>query len=298
MDKNELIKLDDIQTRIYTIRGKQVMIDADLAELYKVDTKVLNQAVKRNPDRFPEEYMFTLNETEFLSLRSQIVTSNKRGGRRYFPNVFTEQGVAMLSAVLKSDIAVEISIKVINAFVKMRHFIASNAQIFQRLDAVEAKQIETDSKLEKVLDALENRQIQPQHGIFFDGQIFDAYKFVSEIIRSAEKSIILIDNYVDETVLAQFAKKKPDVSLKILTKNISRELEIDVKKFNEQFPVAEIQKFDKSHDRFLIIDNSIVYLFGASLKDLGRKWFGFSKMEAETTSMISKIMNLQNPRLS
>ncbi|HNW83200.1 MAG TPA: ORF6N domain-containing protein [bacterium] len=298
MDKNELVKLDDIQTRIYTIRGKQVMIDADLAELYKVDTKVLNQAVKRNPDRFPEEYMFTLNETEFLSLRSQIVTSNKRGGRRYFPNVFTEQGVAMLSAVLKSDIAVEISIKVINAFVKMRHFIASNAQIFQRLDAVEAKQIETDSKLEKVLDALENRQIQPQHGIFFDGQIFDAYKFVSEIIRSAEKSIILIDNYVDETVLAQFAKKKPDVSLKILTKNISRELEIDVKKFNEQFPVAEIQKFDKSHDRFLIIDNSIVYLFGASLKDLGRKWFGFSKMEAETTSMISKIMNLQNPRLS
>jgi hypothetical protein len=280
-----------------------VMIDSDLAELYQVDTKVLNQAVKRNEGRFPERFRFRLTENEYSFLRSQFVTleSNKSksltkllGGRgqyrKYVPYVFTEQGVAMLSAVLKSKTAIDVSILIMDAFVKMRHFIASNAEIFQRLTFVEVKQIETDNKIEKVLSALESKQIQPKQGVFFDGQVFDAHKFVSDIVRSAEKSIILIDNYVDDTVLTLFSKRKQGVALKILTKNLSKQLILDTQKFNEQFPPAEIQEFNHSHDRFMIIDDRDLYHFGASLKDLGKKWFGFSKMDVEVTKMVTKLL--------
>jgi len=291
MDKSELVKFDDIQSRIYTIRGVQVMLDHDLAELYGVNTKVFNQSVKRNLDRFPERYMFTINDAEFASLRSQIVTSNGRGGRRYLPNVFTEQGVAMLSAVLKSETAINVSIRIIDAFIEMKHIISENAQLFKRVDTLEIKQIETDNKIEKVLTALENKQLQPKQGIFFEGQIFDAHNFVSDLVRSSEKSIVLIDNFVDDSVLTLFSKRKYGVNLKILTKNVTKQLRLDIKKFNEQFPVAEILEFDLSHDRFLIIDNESVYHIGASLKDLGKKWFAFSKMDIEIDYILKRIGN-------
>ena len=296
MDENRLTKLDDIKSRIFTIRGVQVMLDSDLAELYGVSTKVFNQTIKRNRDRFPERYMFTINDDEFVSLRSQFVTSNKtagRGGRRYLPNVFTEQGVAMLSAVLKSATAIQISIKVIDAFVEMRHFISENLRISERIDRVEKKQVEYESNSDKKFDvlfkALENDQLHPKQGVFYNGQIFDAHNFVSDLVRSAERSIVLIDNFVDDTVLTLFAKRKSGVTLKILTKNVSKQLQLDMKKFNEQFPPAEIQEFDLSHDRFMIIDDSAVYHIGASLKDLGRKWFAFSKMELRAAKMLSKM---------
>ncbi|MBS3081322.1 ORF6N domain-containing protein [Candidatus Pacearchaeota archaeon] len=215
--ENELIilKEDEIKNRIYFIRGLYVMLDKDLAELYNVPVKALNQAVKRNIGRFPLEFMFKLTDSEFDSLRSQIATSSEsslrsqtvtlekgRGvHRKYLPYVFTEQGVAMLSGVLKSNTAVKISIKIMTAFTAMRRFISSNAQIFQRLDFVERKQIEHDNKFDEIFDALQNKSIKPEKGIFFNGQIFDSYKFVSDIIRTATNSIVLIDNYIDDSVL-------------------------------------------------------------------------------------------------
>ncbi|HPS29421.1 MAG TPA: ORF6N domain-containing protein [bacterium] len=302
MGENELIKIDDIQSRIYTIRGMQVMLDKDLADFFGIETKVLNQSVKRNEERFPERFRFRLTENEYRSLRSQFVTleSNKpesitkllgvRGQhRKYVPYVFTEQGVAMLSAVLKSKTAVDISIQIMDAFVAMRHLLMTNAQIFQRIGTLEIKQIETDSKIEKILTAIEQKQIQPKQGIFFDGQIFDAHKFVSDIIRSAERSIILIDNFVDESTLTLFSKKGKGVDLKIITKTVSKEMELDARKFNEQFGGLKVVQYAKSHDRFLIIDDFTVYHLGASLKDLGKKWFAFSKMEIEADFLLSKI---------
>ncbi|PIP39970.1 DNA-binding protein [Candidatus Desantisbacteria bacterium CG_4_9_14_3_um_filter_40_11] len=289
MNEHELINVESIQNCIYTIRGVQVMIDRDLSELYEVETKVLNQAVKRNSERFPEEFMFQITDDEFNRLRSQFVTLNQRGGRRYLPYAFTEQGVAMLSAVLRSETAVKISVQIIKAFVSIRRFILSNAQVFQRLDTLEIKQINTDKKIDKVLNAIESKEIQPKQGIFFDGQIFDAWQFVSDLIRSASKSIILIDNYVDDSVLALLAKRKKGVSVTILTKKISRQLEADVEKFNEQYPAVAIKKFTASHDRFMIIDDTTLYHFGASLKDLGKKWFAFSKMDSGAIEMLARL---------
>ena len=294
MGENELIKIDEIQSRIYTIRGMQVMIDRDLADFFGIETKVLNQSVKRNKERFPSKFCFQLTKSELNNWKSQFVTSNEiKKGLRKMPVVFSEQGVAMLSAVLKSETAIKISIRIMEAFVEMRHLIASNAQIFQRLDSVETKQLEykleTDKKLEIVFDALESRQIQPKQGIFFDGQIFDAHKFASDIIRSAERSIILIDNFVDESTLTLFSKKGKGVDLKIITKTVSKELELDARKFNEQFGGLKVVQYAGSHDRFLIIDDSTVYHLGASIKDLGKKWFAFSKMEIEAEFLLSKI---------
>ena len=201
MDKAELIKFDEIQSRIYTIRGVQVMLDKDLSSFYDVETRSLNQAVKRNIARFPSEFCFQLTSEEFNNWKSQIVISNSiKMGLRKLHFVFTEQGVAMLSAVLKSETAVRMSIQIIKA-VAMRHFVSSNAHIFQRLDSLETWHLGTDPKIEKVLTALESKQLQPKQGIFFDGQIFDAHVFVSDLIRSAEKSIVLIDIFVDDTVL-------------------------------------------------------------------------------------------------
>ena len=289
MSGNDLIKPEEIQSRIHAIRGVQVMIDEDLALLYGVETKVLNQAVKRNSERFPEEFMFQITDDEFNRLRSQIVTSNQRGGRRYLPYAFTEQGVAMLSAVLRSETAVKVSVQIINAFVAMRRFIASNAQVFQRLDALEIKQLETDTKMDKVLNAIESKEIQPKQGIFFDGQIFDAYQFVSDLIRTAKKSIIIIDNYIDDSVLLLLTKRKKSVTVKIFTKTISKQLSLDVKKYNSQYPPVEIKKFKYAHDRFIIIDDKEVFHFGASLKDLGKKWFAFSKLEKDAFRLMERL---------
>jgi hypothetical protein len=304
MAKNKIIKIDDIKDKIITIRNTQVMLDSDLAGFYGVDTKRLNEQVKRNKDRFPIDFCFRLNESEFnllrsqnatsegnsKSLRSQNATSKGKGGRRYLPYVFTEQGVAMLSAVLKSDTAVKMSIQIMSAFVAMRHFLIENAQIFGRLDSLEFKQMETDKKLDTVLDALGHKELQPKQGIFFEGQIFDAYKFACDLIRKASKSIVLIDNYIDETVLDIFTKRNKKVTVTIYTKSISAQLKLDLKKHNEQYPAIEIKEFKKAHDRFLIIDDKTVFHIGASLKDLGKKWFAFSKMDINAINVLSKLL--------
>jgi hypothetical protein len=240
-----------------------------------------------------EEFMFHITDDEFNRLRSQIVTSNQSGGRRYLPYAFTEQGIAMLSAVLRSETAIKVSIRIINAFVAMRRFFAANAQIFLRLDTLETKQLETGKKIDRVLNAIESKEIQQKQGIFFDGQIFDAYQFVSDLFRSAEESIVIIDNYIDDSVLTHLSKRKKDVKVILFTKNISRSLALDVKKFNEQYPAIEIKEFMNSHDRFMIIDNTTVYHFGAFRKDLGKKWFAFSKMDIGAVEMLTRLKEMK-----
>ncbi len=291
----ELAYLTNIQDRILTMRGAQVMLDRDLAVLYNVETRALNQAVKRNRKRFPEEFCFQLTGHEFEKWKSQIVMSDSDNiGLRRPPYAFTEQGVAMLSAILKSDVAIDVSVKIIKAFVGMRKFIHSNALLFQRLDNLEIRQLETDRNMECVLKAIESRDIRPNHGIFFDGQFFDAHTFVSNLFRCAEKSIIIIDNYLDDTVLTHLTKRNEGVKVLLLTRNIPDALAQDVEKFNRQYPPIELRKFDGAHDRFIIIDNADIYHFGASLKDLGKRWFAFSRMEAGAAEMLARLSELVN----
>lgn len=298
----EIINSDNIKSKIYTLRDTQVMLDTDLAELYEVETKVLNQAVKRNQERFPESFMFQLTKEEYKSLRSQIVTlenlrsqivtpnQNRRGThKKYLPYAFTEQGVAMLSGVLKSEKAIKISIQIMNAFVHMRRFLSTNALLFKRLDSIEKKHIEYEQRFNQIFDALEDKNLKPNKGIFFDGQIFDAYTFVSDLIRSADYSIILLDNYIDDSVLLLFTKRKTNVKVTIYTRDISPQLSLDLKKYNTQYPHIEIKELKHSHDRFLIIDEKEMYHFGASLKDLGKKWFAFSKFDKETWKILEKL---------
>ena len=290
-DKNQIIPIKLIQNRIFTIRGMQVMIDRDLAEMYNVETRRLNEQVRRNIERFPDEFMFQLSKKETENWKSQIATSNKeKMGIRKPPLVFTEQGVSMLSAVLKSETAIKVSINIINAFVEMRKFLINNANLFQKLENIKRKQltyqIKTDEKFEQVFKALEDKSIKPKSGIFFDGQVFDAYVFAADLIKSAQKSILLIDNYVDETVLQLFTKRSKNVSVTIYTKNITEILKQDLEKHNSQYPNIIVKQFDKAHDRFLIIDKKNIYHFGASLKDLGKKWFAFSKMDMKAMDMI------------
>lgn len=288
---NELVNIDaDLQKSIFTVRGVQVMLDSDLASLYKVETRTFNQAVKRNERRFPERYRFQLTEKEMDSLRSQfVILKNSGRGKhsKYLPYVFTEQGVSMLSAVLKSDTAVEISLKIIDGFVAMRRFISQNAGIFQRLENIEQKLLNHDDKFNQLFNALEAPSIQPTQGIFYDGQIFEAYTFVCDLIKKSKRRIILIDNYIDETVLTLFSKN-PKVQIAIYTKNINANLELDIKKYNAQYNNLELKVFDLSHDRFLIIDEEI-YHIGASLKDLGKKWFAFSLMDNSSVQLLEKL---------
>ena len=291
----------DISNKIHTIRGMQVMLDSDLAELYGVESKRLNEQVKRNIGRFPEAFCFQLTENEFEFLRSQIATSKnekreQRGGRRYLPYVFTEQGVSMLSAVLKSKTAVEISIKIINSFVAMRKFLRSNSELFQRLESVEKRQIayeiKTDDKFEHVFNALENKTLARKQGIFFEGQVFDAYVFVAKLIKQAKKSIILIDNYIDESVLTLLPKRSKNCTAIIYTKVVSENLQLDLKRHNAQYSPIEIRVFKHTHDRFLILDDSEIYHIGASLKDLGKKWFAFSKFEMDVFEIIKRLKRI------
>ena len=286
---NKIIKTEEIKNLIFTFRDEPVMIDRDLAQLYQVETKVLNQAVKRNLNRFPEIFRFQLNDKE----RNELVTNCDRfemlKHSSVNPYVFTEQGVAMLSAVLRSDIAVEVSIQIIQAFVSMKRFISSNAGIFQRLNTIENRQFITDEKIDQVFKALEDKSITPREGIFFEGQIFDAYLFISDIIKKAETSIVLIDNFIDETVLTLLSKRSSKVSAIIYTKQISKQLRLDLVKHNQQYSEVQIKTMPNSHDRFLIIDNMELYHIGASLKDLGKKWFAFSRMDSLLDVLLKRI---------
>lgn len=289
--KNEIsISQQQIESRIFTIRGEQVMLDKDLAEMYQVETKRLIEQVKRNIDRFPDNFMFQLTDEEWITLRSQIATSsNQHGGRRYPPYVFTEQGVAMLSSVLRSDVAVKVSIQIINTFIQLRKLIGQDTVQQLRFSAIENRLIDHDYKFEQLFNALENNEI-PQKGIFFDGQVFDAYEFTSKIIRSAKKSIILIDNYIDESTLTHLSKKRGNIQATLLCKSSNKQLELDLKRANDQYGNFELKTFNKSHDRFLIIDQKEVYHLGASLKDLGKKWFAFSIMDKLSVEYILKAI--------
>ena len=365
-----------IEPLIRTIRGQQVLLDSDLAILYGVETKRLNQQVKRNIERFPEDFMFQLTKVELINLKSQIATSSatndslrsqivtlntenysirsqnatssatndslrsqivtlntenysirsqnatlnegtnlrsqiatssqevslksqivtsSHGGVRYLPYAFTENGIAMLSSVLRSPIAIQVNIRIMCAFTAMRQFIASNAQIFQRLDVMEqnqlaivAHQTETDHKLEEIFRRLDSGNVQSHQGIFYDGQIFDAYTFINDRIREATTRIILIDNYIDDSVLTILSKWADKVTATIYTKKPSAQLQLDIQKHNAQYPPIEIITFDRSHDRFLCIDETVYHL-GASIKDLGKKWFAFNRMDMPTSELLQKL---------
>ena len=317
--KNSLIDQDNISNEeiknlIYTIRGKQVMLDSDVAMLYHYETKKINQAVKRNIDRFPEKFCFQLTEEEFSSLRSQSVTLNKstvqenlknsslksqiatlnentgRGKhRKYLPYVFTEQGIAMLSGLLKNDIAIQVSINIMDAFVEMRKFLMINGQLFERLTNVEYKLLEHDKKFDKVFDQLQNEENIKQK-IFFEGQIYDAYSLIIDIIKKANKKILIIDNYIDDSVLKMLTKKNKNVEVVILTSEKSNIQKIDIQKFNKEYPIIKVARTNKFHDRFIVIDNKEMYHLGASIKDLGKKCFGINKIE--DIEIIDKIINL------
>lgn len=295
------------------------MLDSDLAELYAVETKNLNRAVNRNVERFPQSFRFQLTEEEYQNLRSQFGTpssqnslrfqsgtleeesigsqnvtlENGRGKhRKYLPYVFTEQGVSMLSAVLKSDIAIRVSIQIIETFVAMRKIISSNSLLFSKMEALEKRQItyelKTDAKIEKVLNALEDKSQKPSEGIFYDGQIYDAYAFVNDLLKSAKNEVVLIDNYIDESVFTLFSKC-PNVKFKIYTATITKQLNLDYQKYKSQYHNIELVEFKKAHDRFFIIDGVEIYHIGASLKDLGKKWFAFSKFEMGALEILGRL---------
>ena len=286
------IKIED---KIMVIRGQHVMIDRDLAELYGVETRSLNQAVKRNIERFPEEFCFQLNKEEFINWKSQIVISNfDKMGLRKAPYAFTEQGVAMLSAVLKSDRAIAASILIMKAFVALRHFLQNNYKLFAEIDSIKKHQlehdvhlIESDKRIDELFDKMDRYKIEYRQGIFFKGQIFDAYAKFESFIAEAETEIILIDNYVDLSVLERLAKKRKDVKVTIYTHPKTEISALDIQKFNEQYPLVMLKYTENIHDRFLIIDSRILYHIGASLKDLAKKCFGFEIMDS---SWISEIL--------
>ena len=301
--KIDIIKCDNhelagnIEPLIKVIRGQQVMLDKDLAMLYGVEAKVRNQAVKRNVERFPNDFRFQLTKEECL--RSQIVTLNEKQGKhlKYMPYAFTEQGVAMLSSVLRSQTAIEVNIQIMRAFVSMRHFMVNNASVFSRLETIEYHQLEmqqhlqeSDKRIEEVFRRLDEGNAKPKQGVFYNGQIYDAYTFVSDLIKSAKKRIVLIDNYVDETVLTLLDKRDNNVSAIIYTQQISRQFQLDIDRHNAQYAPIDVETFRLSHDRFLCIDDNVYHL-GASIKDLGKKWFGFSKMEILTPDELVERIN-------
>jgi len=294
-DKNLVIVHNkEIQSMIYTFRGRQVMLDSDLAMLYQVETKYLNRQRNRNAERFPEDFCFQLSKEEYEILRCQNVTSkneNGSGGRRYLPYVFTEQGIAMLSSVLKSEVAAKASINIMRAFVEMRKFLISNNEMFARLDRVELKQLETDKKLEEVFDYIATTK-EVKQKIFFNGQIYDAFSLMVEIVEKAEKELILIDNYVDVNTLNILSKKKDGVNVLIVTSGKGNLTDKDITKFNSQYPKLTVKISKDFHDRFLIIDRKEVYHIGASIKDAGKKSFGITKLELEdlTKSLLAKVL--------
>lgn len=278
----------DIKNLIYMIRNQQIMVDSDLAMMYQVETKRLNEAVKRNIARFPEEFRFQLTEEEAESLRSQFATLEENAGRgkhsKYLPYVFTEQGISMLSAVLRSDAAIQVSINIMKSFVEMRRFISNNSLLFEHVSNLELKQLEyqkqSDEKFEKIFDYISDRK-ETNQKVFFDGQIYDAFSLIVSLIQKADNDITLIDGYVDINTLNLLSKKKEDVSVVIYTYERTRLSNIDVTNFNAQYPALDVRYTNVFHDRFLILDENIVYHVGASLKDAGRKTFGITLINDE-----------------
>ena len=278
-----------IEDRIFTIRGKQVMLDRDLAKLYQVDVSQMNRQVKRNIERFPDDFMFQLTKEEHEYLKCQNGISNTHGGDRMLPYAFTEHGISMLAGLLRSAIAIEINIRIIRAFIELRKMTHSYQYLFERIENIEHRQNEFEHKVENALNRICHQESIPKQGIFFDGQIYDAYAFVAGLIRKAMKRIILIDNYIDETVLTLLDKRTEGVTATICTRVVSKQLQLDIKKHNKQYPPIEVQIFSKAHDRFMIIDDE-VYLIGASIKDLGKRWFGFTLMKNTTADeLIERI---------
>ena len=295
--RDAIVPVVDARTRsmIHTVRGRQVMLDSDLAELYGVETKALNRSASRNSARFPEDFRFKLGHDEFESLRCQIGTSNNgdgRGGRRYMPYAYTEQGVSMLSAVLRSEAAVRVSVSVqiMRAFVEMRHFIADNAHMFEQIRDVERRQIEyqqkTDERFERVFDYMESH-VAPRQKVFFEGQVWDAFELLVSLVQRAKKSVLLVDGYTDAGTLNILAKKNEGVSVTVWTRPKAKLTAKDVEIFNTQYPMLTVLRIDAFHDRFIILDGAEAYLVGASLKDAGKKAFGITRIEdAETVQAI------------
>jgi len=320
------IKNIDIKSMIRVIRGQQVMLDSDLAMLYGVETRALNQAVKRNINRFPEDFMFQLTKNELESLRSQIVTSNSierqqdnvmisqivtsntsnkeeialtsqnvilKKGRgqhtKYMPYAFTRNGIGMLSSVLRSETAVGVNIRIMRAFTAIPQIVNQNIQVIQRIFNIEQHQIETDEKIEMILDKIEEiapKQLPEQ--IFQTGCVWDAWTYVSDLVRSAKKRIVLIDNFVDDRVLSLFDKRADGVSATIHSRYYEQ-LQTDLKKHNEQYSAIEfVQLPHKNHDRFLIIDDKL-YFLGASLKDIGTSLCAVKEMEMRPETLLNLL---------
>jgi len=291
----EIVPVSDnvIRNLIYTVRGQQVMMDSDLAMLYQVETRRLNESVKRNANRFPESFCFQATKEEYEALMSQIATSNEgRGGRRKLPYFFTEPGIAMLSSVLHSETAVNVSVKIMNAFVEMRRFMANNAMLFERIADVELKQLEyqksTDEKFEKVFEYISDHA-ETEQKIFFDGQIYDAFSLMVSLIQKAEKDIILIDGYVDVDTLNLLSKKQDGVEVTIYTYASAKLTKADAAAFNAQYPTLTVKKTQIFHDRFMILDHSAVYHIGASIKDAGKKCFALSLLQ--DPDMLTTLLN-------
>ena len=278
-----IINENSIKDKIYTTRNMQVMLDRDLAELYGVETKRINEAVKNNKDKFMDDFYFELNDFEFEFLRSKISTTSFIKTRTN-PKVFTEQGIYMLATILKSKVASQVTINLIKTFANMRKLISQNIALFERFERIENRLTIHDKNFNVLFKALEDKNNIPVQNIFFDGQIYDAYSFVNDLIKLANSEIVLIDNYIDDTVFTLFSKY-PNINFIIYTNNISKQLKLDFEKYSKQYKNIALKTFKSSHDRFLIIDKKDIYHLGASLKDLGKKWFAFSKMSLDSLNL-------------
>lgn len=288
MDKLQVIDTQNLRGKIHTIRGFQVMIDRDLAELYEVKTIRLREQVKRNIDRFPDDFMFQLSddEVDFMVSQNAIPSRKHLGGS--LPYVFTEQGVSSLSSVLTSKTAVQMHINIMRAFVNMRRLISQNIIPYERFERIEQRLSLHDENFDKLFEALEDKTKKPDEGIFFDGQIYDAYVFVNNLLKGAKSEVVLIDNYIDDTVFTLFSKY-PNLKIKIYTQAIDKQLKLDYQRYKAQYKNIELQEFKKAHDRFLILDGIEMYHIGASFKDLGKKWFAFSKFETEALEILGRL---------
>ena len=301
---------EKIKNLIYNIRGKQVMLDSDVARLYHYETKRINETVQRNKARFPENFCFQLTEEETESLRSEFVTlsleqetnwsqiatssikrKSKHRGKSYLPYAFTEQGIAMLSGLLKNRIAIQVSINIMNAFVEMRKFITNNGQIFQEISNIKVHLLEHDKKFDMVFNELQKeKETEFKQKIFFDGQIYDAYSLIVDIIKKAKEKILIVDNYIDDSILKMLALKNKNVTIVIITSQNSNLIKLDINKFNKQYPSLQIAYSNKFHDRFILIDNKELYHIGASLKDIGKKCFAINKIEdSKFIEFVTKI---------